>query len=231
MMTAPANSIFHHVADADRERILAAAEPRVLKAREVLAQQGDPATTFHVVQLGHLKLTKVSPDGHEIVVRFVGPGEPFAAVVAVGAAAYPVSATAVEPTRTLGWSREALATLLTEFPQLRTNIVGQIAQHMSDALTRVQEISTARVEQRVARALLRLAEHGGQRTTAGVEIAHPLTRQELADLVSTTLFTVSRLLARWEERGLIASRHTHITLVKARDLAALAETPAEDDAH
>jgi CRP/FNR family transcriptional regulator, nitrogen oxide reductase regulator len=210
------------IAERDRAAILAAARPHMLRTRDVLAREGEPATTFHVVQLGHLKLTRLSPDGREIVVRFVGPGAPFAAIVATGQATYPVSATAIEPTRTLGWTREVLSRLLTDVPQLRANLLRQITEHMTEALTRVQELSTERVEQRLARALLRLAEHGGSRTADGIAIAHPITRQELADLVSTTLFTVSRTLARWQDEGLVASSHSRITVVRPRELAALA---------
>jgi CRP-like cAMP-binding protein len=59
----------------------------------------------------------------------------------------------------------------------------------------------------------------------GIEIAHPVTRQELADLVGTTLFTVSRLLAAWEQQGLIHSTRGHVTVLKPQALKALAESP------
>jgi len=223
-VTIPPSPVFAGLTERDRRVVLAAAEPRVLKPRAVLAREGDAATTFSVVQLGHLKLTKVSEDGHEMIVRFVGPGEPFAGVVAAGQATYPVSAIAIEPTRTLDWTRDVLLTLVTEFPRLKANIVDQITQHMTDALTRVQELTTDRVEVRLARALIRLAAHGGLQTPVGVEIAHPVTRQELADLISATLFTVSRLLARWEQQGLVATERRHIVIAKPEGLAVLART-------
>lgn len=218
--------IFAGLTDRERVAILSAARPHVLKAREVLAREGDPASTFHVVQLGHLKLSRVSPGGDEIVMRFVGPGGPFGGVVAVGETKYPLTATAAEPTRTLSWSRHTLDELMTACPRLRTNIVMQISHHLSDALTRVQEVTNDRVEQRVARAVIRLAAHGGIPTPRGIDIAHPLTRSELAGLVGTSLFTVSRLLARWETDGLIASRRRRITVLAPTRLAALAEPTA-----
>ena len=218
--------IFAGLDDHERLTILSAARPHVLKAREVLAREGEPANAFHVVQLGHLKLSRVNPDGNQIVMRFVGPGGPFGGVVAVGETTYPLTATAAEPTRTLGWPRNVLDELMAAHPRLRTNIVVQISHHLNDALTRVQEVTSDRVEQRVARALIRLAAHGGVPTPHGVDIAHPLTRDELAGLVGTTLFTVSRLLARWETDGLIASRRRRITVLSPARLAALAEPPA-----
>lgn len=225
-MIQDSSPVFAGLADRERLAILSAARPRVLKAREVLAREGDPAVAFHVVQLGHLKLSRVNPAGDEVVMRFVGPGGPFGGVVAVGETMYPLTATAAEPTRTLSWTREILEELMAACPRLRTNIVLQISHHLSDALTRVQEVTSDRVEQRVARALIRLAAYGGVPTPQGVDIAHPVTRAELAGLVGTTLFTVSRLLARWEAEGLIASRRRRITVLAPARLAALADPPA-----
>lgn len=217
--------IFVGLSATELQAILAAAEPHVLATRDVLAREGDAAEWFHVVQLGHLKLSRVNADGNEIVMRFVGPGGPFAGVVAVGDTTYPLTATAVEPTRTLGWQRAVLHELMTSYPRLRANIVSQISQHLTDALTRVQEVTTDRVEQRVARALIRLADYGGVPSAEGIEIAHPVTRDELAGLVGTTLFSVSRLLSKWEADGLIASKRRRITVVNLDRLAALAESP------
>jgi len=220
--------VFSGLSDAERARVLASAWPRVLKPRDVLAEQGTPATTFYVVQVGHLKLSKLSPDGREIIVRFAGPGDPFAGIVALGQPTYPVSATAVESTRVLGWTREALVPLAEALPRLRANILDEITSHLTDALDRVQELTTERVSQRLARTLLRLVEHGGHRVEGGIAIAHPITRQELADLTGTTLFSVSRLLSRWEGQGLVASTRGRITIKQEKSLLALTERADED---
>jgi CRP-like cAMP-binding protein len=99
---------------------------------------------------------------------------------------------------------------------------------MTDALSRVQELTTERVSQRLAKTLLRLTASGGRASGSAIEIVHPITRQELADLVGATLFTVSRLLARWEDRGLIRSARGHITVLDTEALHTEAAHP--DDA-
>jgi CRP-like cAMP-binding protein len=213
------------LAPAERDEIIAAAKPKVLKTREVLAEQGAPATTFYVVEVGHLKLSQVSADGREVIARFAGPGQAFGGIVVVGRAHYPISATAVEPTRVLGWPREVLLPLIERHPRLRTIILEEIARHMTDALSRVQELATERVSQRLAKTLLRLTASGGRRAGTTIEIVHPITRQELADLVGATLFTVSRLLARWEERGLLRSTRGHVAVLDTAALQQLAAAP------
>jgi CRP-like cAMP-binding protein len=56
-----------------------------------------------------------------------------------------------------------------------------------------------------------------------VEIPHPITRQDLADLTGATLFTVSRLLARWEAGGIVASRRGRVAVLRRADIESLVE--------
>ena len=63
----------------------------------------------------------------------------------------------------------------------------------------------------------------GKRNNGHVEIA--LSRQELAQLTGTTLFTVSRLLSQWEQRGIVAARREAVLV---RDLPALVELSQQE---
>lgn len=217
--------IFTGLTTQAQREILAAAFTKNLSPREPLAIEGEPADTFFVVVVGHLKLSRTAPDGREVIARFIGPGDPYAGVVLLNHPAYPVSAVAVEASRVLGWPRGVINELAARYPPLRANVLEEITRHMTDALERVSELTTERVPQRVARTLLRLAEHDGHAVGDAIEIAHPVTRQELADLVGTTLFTVSRQLAAWEQQGLIHSTRGHVTVLKPQSLKLLAESP------
>ena len=159
-----------------------------------------------MLESGFLKLLQLTADGTELIMRFVVPGDPFGGVVALNDAPYPVTSVAVQPSVVRAWSREVVAELLVTTPQVRVNIMREMATHMTEALTRVRELTTARVGERLAHTLLRLARQCGRSTPEGVLITQPLTRQELADLTGTTLFTVSRTLTKWEAMGLIESR-------------------------
>jgi CRP-like cAMP-binding protein len=213
--------IFTEVTPEQAQAVLAAGTARKLGRREVLERQGDPARTFYLVETGYLKLSQVTAAGNEVVVRFVGPGEPYGGVVVLDQETYPVTAQAVEAVTARGWSREVMRRLLDDVPQLRMNILAEITRHMRDALQRVQQLQTTRVPQRLAATLLMLAQPVGRT----LRIAHPITRQELAEMTGATLFTISRTLAEWETRGLVTTVSSRIHLLQPARLEHLAEDP------
>ena len=206
----------------ERQAWAAAARQRDCRKGEVVAHQGEPATHLYLVASGFLKIVQGTADGHELIVRFVGVGEPLGGVVALDGASYPVTALAVEPTRLFSWDVPDLRRLLERTPQVRGNIMREMAAHMTDALTRVQELSTARVGQRLAHALLRLMRQCGRPSPKGTLLVHTLTRQELADLTGTTLFTVSRTLSSWIAEGILASEGRRLVIRDRQRLEALA---------
>ncbi len=94
---------------------------------------------------------------------------------------------------------------------------------MQDTQARVIEISNEQVEQRVARALLRLAKQAGKKVEAGIEIDFLITRQDVAEMTGTTLHTVSRILSAWESQGLVEGKRQRIVLRDLQRLHLLAE--------
>ena len=216
--------IFDGLNDAERRTCIDRAMTLDIRAGRHIVRQGDEAHTFYLVRTGLLKLVQITPEGAGLIVRFVGPAEPFGGVVALNGPAYPVSALAVEVTQLLAWPRDELNRLLQQFPPVRTNIMREMAMHMSDALTRVRELTTERVGQRLAHTLLRLIRQCGRETPEGILITHPLTRQELAELAGTTLYTVSRTLSQWEAAGVLKSLRRQLLVRDPKRLDLLART-------
>jgi CRP-like cAMP-binding protein len=92
---------------------------------------------------------------------------------------------------------------------------------------RMRELSTERVERRIAHTILRLAQQAGRRTARGIEIAFPLSRQDLAEMAGTTLHTVSRTLSGWEEQGVVDSGRRRVIVRDLKALSMIAENGAE----
>jgi CRP/FNR family transcriptional regulator, nitrogen oxide reductase regulator len=206
-----------------RSEILRASRMCELAKGDVLFRQGEPAVSFYLVASGRIKLSQLTAEGQEVIIRFLGAGELFAGVVALERSTYPATAYAAEPTRLHVWSKDVLEPLFGRFPGLRTNIMQTMAQHMQETLSRVRELSTERVPQRIARTLLRLARQAGRPVEGGIVLDQLLSRQELAEMTGTTLYTVSRVLSHWQAAGIVQAGRERILIKAPPRLRALAE--------
>lgn len=206
------------LAEADLGRVVEAGFQRRLEEGGFLFFQGTPARHAYVVLDGRLRLVQTTSDGERVVVRYVRAGDVLGLVAVLGGMDYPVTAEVVEATVVLGWSGEALRDLMLEHPRLALNAMTHMADMVRDLLRRLRDLSTERVERRIARALLRLVGQAGRPVEAGVEVAFPVTRQEIAEMTGTTLYTVSRVLRQWERAGILQTRRGRIVV---RDVSAL----------
>ncbi|MCC7242544.1 MAG: Crp/Fnr family transcriptional regulator [Acidobacteria bacterium] len=204
----------------------AAAGARLVRAAAGRAffREGEPAGAFYVLAGGRVKFTQLSAEGPEVILRVIGPGEPFGGVAAFADdATYPVTARAVEPSEAHVWDGANVLALMHRFPVVAINAARVIADRFHDLQRQHRELMTERVERRIARALLRLAEHAGRRVDAGVEIDFPLSRQDLAQMTGTTLFTVSRTLSRWKGERLIITARRRVVIREPHRLVRIAE--------
>jgi len=195
---------------------------RIAKNRNVFAE-GEDAHSFFVLLHGHVRASKTTPAGEQVVVRYVAPGETFGVAPAIGLKRYPATATAVDDSVALAWPSATWPRLVSRFPALATNTLQTIGSRLQETHTRVVEMSTQQVEQRVAHALLRLAKQAGHKVEHGVEIGFPISPQDIAQMTGTTLHTVSRILSGWEQRGLIESGRQRIVVREPHKLLVLAE--------
>ena len=214
--------LFDDLTDTQRDEVVAASTPQQLKAHDILAQQGAPATTFYVVEVGQLRVSQSDDSGREVIGRTIGPGRAFGGAVAAGRPRYPTSARALQPVRVLGWARPMLMALLDKYPQLRDEIVKDEARP-AEARERQQEANTGSVAQRLARILISVSINGSRLAGASIDIVHPLTRQDLATLAGAELFDVAPVLSDWEKRGVISMTRSHVRILNPAELQEAAE--------
>jgi CRP-like cAMP-binding protein len=121
----------------------------------------------------------------------------------------------------LVWDAPTFKTLVTRYPVLHQNMVRILSEDLLELQERFREVATERVAPRVARQLVRLLKRIGRSVNGAVEVS--LTREELAQMTGTTLFTVSRLLSAWEALGLVLPRREGLTVCNVQALRAMAE--------
>lgn len=207
----------------EREAALEAAQQLHLAKGEYYFHQGEKALAFFIVVKGRVRLTQLTPEGHQIIIRYLGPGEGMGIIVVLSNTIYPVSAEVVADCTALKWDYHAAVQLMELFPGMALNALRLVAGRFQELQSRYQELATERVERRVARTLLRLARQTGRRTEQGVLIDLPLSRQDLGEMTGTTLYTVSRILSNWEQQGLIETGRERVIICNPHGLVVIAE--------
>jgi CRP-like cAMP-binding protein len=218
---------FRNVGDDDLRAILKEAQSRRIPKKTAVFSQGETAREFFVLLSGHLKVVQATPDGQQIIVRIVEPGELYGVAVALGRPDYPGTAVAIAESVTLAWPSSAWPRLVGRAPALAVNALQTVGQRLQEAHQRIREFSTEEVERRVAHLLLRIVKLSGRSPGEASGVEFPITRQEVAEMTGTTLFTVSRILASWEEEGIVAGGRGRIAVKEPQKLRAIAERIAE----
>lgn len=192
--------------------ILSRAQTVRLSKGDLAFRQDQRADRFFLLLHGRLRVTRLNGEGGQVVVRFIAPNDLFGVGMAIGAATYPGTATAVVDSLALVWPNSAWTDLVAAYPSVAVEALQSLGARLQDTQERVLDLSTLNVEQRIAGAVLSLAAQAGRETEDGTLIDFPLSRQDLAELTGTTLHTVSRTLSAWEAKGLVVSGRRRITV-------------------
>lgn len=203
--------LFHGLPQPTLNRLAASSRSKTYHRGETLFLQGEPVRSLHVVRTGCVKLSMMNASGSEVIVGLRGPTE----AVNLGPDDRPriheVAAEAVGPCRVLSWNLLVVQDLFRSAPVMSENVRGILARQLCDLQERYSELSSDKVERRVASMLARLAEQFGRRDHQGIEVF--FSREELAQMTGTTLFTVSRLLSRWRDVGLLIPKREAVVVI------------------
>ena len=195
---------------------------------EFLFFEGAPADRAHFLLTGQVKIVRETEDGQEVILRLIQSGEIFGGAGGWGAQRYPATAVALEESRVFQLPVSELAALIERHPEFALAIIRELGTRLREAEARIRELQAERVERRIARTLLRLASKTGQKTSRGIQIDLPQSRQHLAELSGATLTTVSRILSEWDRRGLILAGRERVTIVAPHELVMIAEDASSD---
>jgi CRP-like cAMP-binding protein len=211
-----ASALFADLSHEECLEIASCASVRTFARDELLFMQGQAARHMVMIETGSVKLSQLSSSGSEVILRLSGTGEAVSMHSECVSCNHTCSARAMEKCSALVWEYRKLQDLMVKYPQIRRNI-GQIMSGRLDELQeRFREVATEKVAARLALALQRLSKQVGKPSNGGVEIA--LSREELAQMTGTTLFTISRILSRWAEKGIVFPRREAVVVLDAQRL-------------
>lgn len=219
----------HHDAGTDvLAQRLSRGAARTIEAKEHLFCEGDAATHVWRVEVGHICIYRMMPDGRRQVVDFAYPGD----VIGLGALdEHTDSAQAMERTVVRGVPMAALREFAQSDARLGRRLYEALARELMAARELLFTVSQRTAAERVAAFLVALSRRNVQRGENGNEIVLPMTRMDIADFLGLTIETVSRTLTRLRADGVIdLEQCILVTIRKPETLAQLAKGALEPGA-
>jgi CRP-like cAMP-binding protein len=193
----------------------------MFKKRETIFSEGDPPDWFYIVEKGKVKITKLSHEGKEIILEIIAPGDFFGGVAVMRGFHYPANAVAMEDTRVLKISRKNLLNIMDRFPGLMYCMATSIGDRIKGSHEALKSIALEKVESRMASLLIKLADKAGEKAEDGLLIDMRLTKQDLAEMVGTTVETSIRTMSKFSKAGILVSRSGKIVIKDLEKLRSL----------
>ncbi len=191
------------------------------RKKQLIFSEGDPSEWLFVVIRGKVKITKLSNEGKEIILEIISPLDFFGGVAVVRGFPYPANAVAMESTRTLKVSRRNLMTIMDRFPNLMFSMAVNIGDRIKGSHEMLKSIALEKVESRIASLLIKLADKAGEKTAEGILINMSLTKQDIAEMVGTTVETSIRTTSKLSKAGILSSKAGKIIIKDLEKLRSL----------
>ena len=184
-----------------------------MAANRYLFHQENLADICYFVATGKVRLTQLTLGGKRVLVDIISPQRYFGLFSALANGTYLVSAETIEESYIYWWEAEDIRKLMLRFPQMALNSMTLIVKRFARLQDRVQKLATERVEQRVAYALLDVSQFVGEEENKnGKTIGLTLSHQDLADMAGTNIYSISRVLRKWENDDIVSIGRQRILL-------------------
>lgn len=177
--------------------------PRRFGAGQVIFHLGDPGGLLYILSRGKVKISYTTPEGQEVVLAILGPGDFFGELALLDDSPRSATAESLEPTETLTLHRDDFIHYITENPAFALHVLQTLAQHIRRLNSQLADIFFLDLPGRLARTLLNLATQYGRNTDEGTLIDLSLTQTDLAEMTGATRVSINKALGRFRRSGWI----------------------------
>jgi CRP-like cAMP-binding protein len=201
-------------------------EDRDVAADETIYFEGDPGDRLYLVATGKVKLLRHTSSGREVLLDILRGGEYFGNLSSLNNRSYNETAVAQTDCCILQISAGNFEKVLIRYPDVTLRVLNAVGQRLEESQDVIKQLSAYTVDQRVAASLVRLARKLGEQNQKGVLIQLPFSRQDLAAMTGTTVETVSRVMSRFAEQGLISTGRKWVAVNDLERLEQVVKEPA-----
>jgi len=208
-MPSPSNfeslPLFACLSEADRRELASHAIEVPIQKGQFIFREGDAADWFHIVKHGNVKCVKSSPEGREVTLKVLMPGDLFCCEASAFAGeGHPGCAQSMGEGTVVKIHRKVMLDVIQRNPEAAVNIINYLSLRLRESQDNAKAFALDRAEQRVAAILVNLTQRSGIQEANGIRIGVKLTHQDLADMAGLTKETTSRILSRFKKDHLIS---------------------------
>ena len=193
---------------------------RLVKKGEVIFEEGENVNGIFCVKDGVCKLTKLSPNGKDHIVKLVTKGELLGQRSMISEEPVNLSAVALEDMQVCFIPKSEIMGFFDKNNQFSMNVMRTICGDLKESDDHVVNMAQKTVKQRLAETLIYLQDTFGKNEDDSLKIQ--LTRDELASMIGTATESCIRLLSDFNKLGLIELKAKKITLKNIPQLKKMA---------
>ena len=180
------------------------------KKNSVLFDQGQSVNGFYLIHKGKVKISKVSPQGKEVILGFLGAGKTFGEASLFNSEVTSDLLTVTENSEIYFISKEDFQKILQFRPELYHSVISSLVRWMDQLSSVIENIGVNSARERVLKFLLNLQKEQQSDTLQLTEKKH-----EVAMMLGLRPETFSRTLADLEDEGLLKLDHRKIVVLQS----------------
>jgi len=211
--------LFAVLPPSEREHLAKLAMIRRFDAKETLFDEGQPCEGIWIVASGSVRIYKFTPGGRQIVLAVQEAPATVAEVPVFDGGPYPASVITQEPCEAMLIRRDDFLACCRRNPELTMKFLSVFSARLRHLVGFVERVTFGSIRQRLAQALLEMAEAAG-----GPAFAMTETHEDLANRLGTVREVVSRNLGRFQSEGMIRLHRRDLQILDRTSLAAEAVT-------
>jgi len=199
-----ATAFFSAVLKADeRDAILGRVRTRVFKAGETVFAIGSPGDNMMAVLSGTIRISVPAPDGKELLLAILQPGEVFGELAVLDGRERSADAIANSPCTLAVLDRRDMLSFLEQRPAVWLKLITVLCERLRHADQQLTEVALLQLPARLAKTMLRITKNEPRSTASPAQPTIQLSQQELANMVGGTRERVNKCLAAWRREGIV----------------------------
>ena len=211
--------LFYGLSPEAMQNLVQATTRKTYPKDTTLVEENETGETLYMIFSGKVKVTNIGPDGKEVILSVLGPGEFFGEMALLDDEPRSATVVTMEKTEMISLRRKEFFFLLENNKEILAKLLSTISGRLRHANAQIRSLALLDVLGRIARLFLDLSSKEGRKLLDGSVVFRRPTHQEIASMVGTSRETVSRMIGDLSREGYIKISGKDIIINKGMDKA------------